>query len=286
MKRRSGNALRLYNRFNMPTEISHIIQFVERHGYVLIFVWMLAEQAALPIPSFPLLLVSGSLVRTGGLHLSPVLASALSACVIADNVWFQLGRRYSGKAIQFICKISLEPDSCVRRTENVFLRYGLRSLLVSKFIPGLNAVTAPLAGGTRANLGKFLLFDTLGAFIWISAYVFAGYTFSDQLEIAIGYATRMGSGVFVIAICAFAAWIIWKVIQRRRFINSINIARITPDELQTMLSAGLDVAIVDLRSNFVFEIETIPGALRIPSEDLASRHEEIPRDREIVLVCT
>jgi len=110
-----------------------------------IFVWVLAEQAALPIPSFPLLLVSGALVRTGALHLPPLLASPLSVSLIADYVWFQLGKRYSGKALQFICKISIEPDSCVRRTENVFLRYGVRSLLVSKFIPSLNVVTAPLA---------------------------------------------------------------------------------------------------------------------------------------------
>jgi membrane protein DedA with SNARE-associated domain len=270
----------------MPMEISHIIQFVARHGYTLIFVWILAEQAALPIPSFPLLLVSGALVRTGALRLSPVLTYALLASVIADNVWFQLGRRYSGRALQFICKVSIEPDSCVRRTETVFLRYGLRSLLVSKFIPGLNAVTAPLAGGAGADFGQFLLFDSLGALMWVSAYVFAGYVFSDQLEIAIGYAMRMGSSVFVIALCALAAWIFWKVIQRRNFISSINIARITPGELHAMLSAGLDVTIVDVRSSLAAHIEAIPGALHIPAEDLPSRHDEIPLDREIVLFCT
>jgi len=270
----------------MAMEISHIIQFVARHGYTLIFVWILAEQAALPIPSFPLLLVSGALVRTGALSLSPLLTYALLACVIADNVWFQLGKRYSGRALQFICKMSIEPDSCVRRTEMVFLRYGLRSLLVSKFIPGLNAVTAPLAGGAGADFGQFLLFDSLGALIWISAYVFAGYAFSDQLEIAIGYAMRMGSSVFVIAFCALTAWILWKVIQRRNFINSINMARITPGELQAMLSAGLDVMILDVRSSLTARIDATPRALHIPAEDLPSRLDEIPRDREIVLFCT
>ena len=270
----------------MLIEISHIIQFVARHGYTLIFVWILAEQAALPIPSFPLLLVSGALVRTGALRLSPLLTYALLASVIADNVWFQIGRRYSGRALQFICKVSIEPDSCVRRTETVFLRYGLRSLLVSKFIPGLNAVTASLAGGAGAHFGQFLLYDSLGALTWVAVYVFAGYVFSDQLEIAIGYAMRMGSSVFVIAFCALAAWIFWKIVQRRNFINSIIIERITPGELQAMLSAGLDVTIVDVRSSLAAQIEAIPGALRIPAEDLPSRHDEIPRDRQIVLFCT
>src|SRR5882762_8241517 len=165
--------------------MSDTIQFVVHHGYLLIFFWLLAEQAALPIPSFPLLLVSGALARTGQLKLSSVVVYALTACLIADNAWFRLGRHYSARALQFICKMSLEPDSCVRRTENVFVKYGLRSLLVSKFIPGLNVVAAPLAGGSGASFGRFLLFDSLGAFIWIASYVLVGYIFSDQLELAV-----------------------------------------------------------------------------------------------------
>jgi len=187
--------------------MSDTIQFVVRHGYLLIFFWLLAEQAALPIPSVPLLLVSGALARTGQLKLSSVVTYALAACLIADNVWFQLGRRYSAKALQFICKMSFEPDSCVRRTENVFVKYGIRSLLLSKFIPGLNVVAAPLAGGSGANFGRFLLFDSLGALIWITSYVFVGYLFSDQLELAVGYAIRMGSGFVIITIYSRHGWL-------------------------------------------------------------------------------
>src|SRR5206468_13103378 len=189
--------------------MSETIEFVVRHGYLVLFFWLLAEQAALPIPSIPLLLVSGALARTGQLNLLLVLIYALAACLIADNVWFQLGRRYSARALQFICRMSLEPDSCVRRTENLFVKYGLRSLLLSKFIPGLNVVAAPLAGGSGANFGQFLLFDSLGALIWIASYVLAGYIFSDQLELAVGYAIQMGSGFVLIVVCALAAWIAW-----------------------------------------------------------------------------
>src|SRR5207237_907526 len=153
------------------------------------------------------------------------------------NAWFQLGKRYSAKALQFICKMSLEPDSCVRRTENVFVKYGIRSLLVSKFIPGLNVVAAPLAGGSGVNFGRFLLFDSLGALLWIATYVFAGYVFSDQLELAVGYAIQMGSGFVIITLCIFTAWIAWKLLQRRRFLKSVNVARISADELLAMLSA-------------------------------------------------
>ena len=266
--------------------MTEILQFVARHGYLVIFVWLLAEQAALPIPSIPLMLVSGALARTGQLSLSSILIYALVACLIADNIWFQIGRRFGGKALQFICKVSLEPDSCVRRTENVFVKNGLRSLLVSKFIPGLSAVAAPLAGGSGASLGRFLLFDSLGALMWISSYVLLGYVFSDQLEDAVAYAIRMGSGFVIAAICIFTAWIIWKYVQRRRFLKSIDVARISAEELHAILSAGSDVTIVDVRSQIAGDTDSIPGALRIPTEDLPARHEEIPRDREIVLFCT
>src|SRR5204863_9082375 len=133
--------------------LSETIQFVVRHGYLVIFFWLLAEQAALPIPSLPLLLVSGALIRTGQLNLSSVLGYAFVACAIADTVWFHLGKRYSGQALQFICKMSIEQDSCVRRTENVFVRYGLRSLLISKFILGFNVLAEFLAGAFGACYG-------------------------------------------------------------------------------------------------------------------------------------
>ena len=266
--------------------MSDTIEFVVRHGYLLLFFWLLAEQAALPIPSVPLLLVCGALARTEQLNFLLVVIYALAACLIADNLWFHLGRRYSGKALQFICKLSLEPDSCVRRTENIFVKYGIRSLLISKFIPGLNVVAAPLAGGTGVNFGRFLLFDSLGSLIWITFYVLVGYVFSDQLELAVGYAARMGSEFVIITICIFAAWIALKLLQRRRFLKSVNMSRISAEEVHAMLNAGLNVTIVDVRSNLTRNVDLVPGALRIPTEDLPMRHEEIPRDREIVLFCT
>jgi membrane protein DedA with SNARE-associated domain len=266
--------------------MNETIQFVARHGYVLLFCWLLAEQAAMPIPSVPLLLVSGALTRTGQLKFSSVLICGLAACLIADNTWFQIGRRYSAKALRFICAVSLEPDSCVRRTENVLVKYGLRTLLISKFIPGLNVVAAPLAGGSDASFSRFLLFDSLGALIWIASYVLAGYLFSDQVELAIGYALRMGSGFGLIALGLFTIWIAWKLVQRRRFVKSINVARNSAEELFAALDAGSDLTMVDVRSKLVRDMDSIPGTLRIPIEELAARHQEIPRDREIILFCT
>jgi len=262
-----------------------MVDFVVRHGYLLLFAWLLAEQAGLPVPSIPLLLACGALVRTGRLHPLLVLIYGLAACLLADTVWFALGRRRGASVLRFLCRIALEPDSCVRRTENVLLRYGLRALLGAKFIPGLNAVAAPLAGSSGASLHRFLMFDLAGSLLWIATCAGVGYLFTDQLETIAGYAMRTGSGMVFGLGALLAIWIFWKFVQRRRFLRKLAVARITPEELRAKQLAGTDVLLVDLRHGHGGQTE-VPGALRIPAEELEARHGEIPRDRDIVLFCS
>lgn len=268
-----------------PLTTTHILAFIERHGYVLLFFWVLAEQGAIPLPSVPLLVAAGALVRHGRLHLPGAIACCVGGALIADLVWFQLGKRRGHRVLRFLCRLSLEPDSCVRRTENAFLKYGLRSLLVSKFVPGLNAVAAPLAGGSGTSYWRFLAYDCLGAVIWSGAYLVLGYVFSSQLESVIDYASRMGSGLLIVIAALFAVWIGWKFIQRRRFLREMDVARITPEELRDRLDTGEDLMIVDLRTRMDARDSGIPGAVRIPTEDLTSGARALPRDRDIILLC-
>jgi membrane protein DedA with SNARE-associated domain len=266
--------------------MNELIDFVARHGYALLFFWVLAEQAALPIPSVPLLLVAGSLARTQQLHLPAVITYPVIACILADGTWFHLGRRLGSRVLNLICKISLEPDTCVRRTENMFVRHGLYSLLVSKFIPGLNVLAAPLAGASGTAFPRFLLFAGAGSLIWTSAYVSAGYAFADQLELVFGYAGRFGSSFILFIAGLLLAWIAWKSVQRYRVLKSVNVVRIGADELAKSIASGEDVTIVDVRTSMGRDGYGIPGALHIPIEDLPHRHIEIPRDHDIVLFCT
>ena len=261
-----------------------IVAFVAQHGYALLFFWVLAEQGGVPLPSLPLLLAAGALIRAGRMQFLPAIASCVTAALIADAVWFQLGKHRGRGLLRFICRISIEPDSCVRQTENTFLKYGMRSLLFSKFIPGLNAVAAPLAGSSGVACWRFLAYDAAGAVIWSTTYLALGEVFSEQLETVASYASRMGSGLLTLA-GLFAIWLGWKFLQRRRFLSHLDMARITPQELRDRLRAGEDLFIVDLRSQLDGQPITIPGAVRISSEDLTSRRQEIPRDREIILFC-
>src|SRR5580692_6995806 len=236
-------------------------EFVIKHGYVVLFVWILAEQGALPIPSIPLLLVCGALAKTGHLSAAPILFFGVLACLIADSAWFQLGRSRGAKVLAFLCRVALEPDSCVRETENGFVRYGVRFLLVSKFVPGMNALAAPLAGSSRVSWGQFLFFDTLGASLFISSWGTIGYLFSGQLEAVGDVVGRAGFRLFLSIMVSACGWIAWKYLQRRLFGRKLAIARIPVAELQRMLDAGEEVVVIDVRGGLATGDEPIPGAI-------------------------
>ena len=263
-------------------------QFLIRHGYSVLFFWVLGEQLGLPLPATPLLLAAGALAGAG--QMNPVLAIVLAvlASLLGDVSWYQFGRVRGGKVLNLLCRISLEPDSCVRKTEDTFVRHGARSLLIAKFVPGLNTMAPPLAGIIGMRLGRFLIFDSLGALLYIGSFVGLGFVFSNQLERVAERVASFGFSMFAILGGALAAYIAWKYIQRRRFIRSLRIARITPDELKRKIEAGDEVVVVDLRGSLDFEAEpsTIPGAIRVAPDQIEEGHGKIPRDREIVLFCT
>ena len=267
--------------------MTELLQFIVRHGYIVVFAWVFLEQAGLPVPSAPLLLAAGALAGTHQMKLWVAIAYAALAAVSSDSMWYELGRRRGVRVLQLLCRISLEPDSCVRRTQVRFGKNGARVLLIAKFIPGLNAMAAPLSGIIRMGWRRFVVFDVLGALLWSSSFMITGYAFSGELERIAAQAAYLGTWLLVLILAAFAGYIGWKYYNRRQFLRKLRIARITPEELKGKIDAGEDVIIVDLRHSLDFEAqpETIPGALHMDAAELEEAHEVIPRDREIVLFC-
>jgi membrane protein DedA with SNARE-associated domain len=268
--------------------LNESVQFLIQHGYILLFAWVLIEQMGLPVPAVPLLIAAGALAGSGKINLAVAMGSAIIAVLLADVFWYYLGRYRGGRVLKLLCRISLEPDSCVRRTEDVFGRHGAHSLLIAKFVPGLNTAAPTLAGIFRMPLPRFVVFDGLGAFFWVSTFIALGYGFSDQLEWVAAYFLRWGSWLLMALLGGLAAYILWKYFQRQRFLYRLRTARISPQELLEKLNAGEQVMIVDLRQPLDIEIVpyVIPGALRMAMEELGERHHEIPRDREVILYCS
>lgn len=253
----------------------------------MLFVFVFAEQIGLPIPAVPVLLAMGALAGTGQFSFWMAVLLATMAAFLADCIWYDLGRRRGTAILRLLCRISLEPDSCVSSTKNIFGKLGAGALLFAKFIPGLSTMAPPMAGLTRMNFVRFAGADGLGTLLWVGGFIGIGYAFHRQLERMAEMAERFGSSVaFTIAI-ALIGYLGLKYWQRQRFMRSLRVARITPEELRERLHRDRDeLMIVDLRSKFEQESGRIPGALLLGFDELDERHAEIPRDRDIVLYCT
>jgi membrane protein DedA with SNARE-associated domain/rhodanese-related sulfurtransferase len=262
-------------------------QFLIAHGLPIIFGAVLLDQLGVPIPAVPWLLAAGALAAAGKFNWFLALALSILACLMADIFWFYLGRHRGTQVLGLLCRLSLEPDSCVRKTMNVFTRYGWPGIVAAKFIPGMATVTPPLAGMSRLNAGRFLFFDTIGSVLYSGFFLLLGAIFSNEIT-QIGAALAHMSGDALVVIVVFlAAYIAYKFLQRRRLLQELQMAKISVDELGKMLDAGEAPFILDMRS--VIELEQDPGIIRgaihVAMEDIEKRHGEFPRDREIIIYC-
>lgn len=261
------------------------LDFLLRHGLWVLFGWVFAEQMGAPVPSLPILLATGALI---GLHhgsFARATTVVLAAASIADLFWYGLGRHRGTSVLRLMCRISLEPDSCVSRTEDWFRKLGSWSLVIAKFAPGIGAVAAPMAGLLRTPVLRFLAADWTGTVLWSSAYLGAGYIFREQLEDVVAFIARLGGSMLAAAVALASLWVAYKFWNRRRFLRGLRIARVKPEEVFERLT---DFVILDLRSAAEVEREglKLPGAVWFERKELATRHVEIPRDRDIVLYCT
>ncbi len=258
------------------------------YGYLLLFAWVLVEQCGIPLPATPVLLAAGALSAERELNFTFALLVGLLACLMADSTWFLIGRRYGHHMLRILCKLSLEPAVCVRRTQNSFGRRRAVTLMIAKFVPGLATLAAPVAGQNGMAYLEFLFFDAIGATAWIGALLIVGRLFGDALRrnpSLLNWAGRFSGALMLLAILAF---FVARVLRRRMIIKKLVASRLEPEELKRQLDSGEKVYIVDLRHplELLPDPRTLPGALLFSPESLAARHHEIPRDRDIVLFCT
>jgi membrane protein DedA with SNARE-associated domain/rhodanese-related sulfurtransferase len=264
--------------------MDEVQRFILGHGTMVLLSLVFAGGLGLPVPVPPVLLAAGVLAGSAKFSLGGIFAGALVALTVADLLWYELGRRYGRRVLALLCRISLEPDSCVQRSQDLFARRQAVTVLVAKFVPGLKTAAPPLAGMLRMPLVPFLVYDALGSILWVGAFLSIGYVFSDQ----VARAAQLGGWVALAAGLALLTWLGWKYVDRWRFLRRLQIARITPEELHQHLEAGDDVVVVDLRASIELQVDgsKVRGALQMTPEELERRHAEIPRDRELVLYCS
>jgi membrane protein DedA with SNARE-associated domain len=247
------------------------------------------EQIGAPIPAVPTLIIAGALARDGQMSSTYVLTSAVIASLIADWIWFVLGRRYGYRILRTLCRISLSPDSCVRETEAYFDRWGMKSLLFAKFIPGFSTVAPPIAGATKASTIQFLIYDAFGAFFWAGSAVAAGRLFHHAIEKLLQRLEDLGwwSVVFVGSLVALIVLVKWW--QRRTFYKKLRVARVTIDDLKAMFDRGEAPIVLDVRTRGARKrnLHRIPTAIVASDpEGVAEQLEHVPPSSPIILYCT
>lgn len=266
--------------------MDEILARLARHGLWIVFGNVFLEQVGAPIPALPTLIVSGALAADGRIGLLPLLGAAMAGSILADTVWFLIGRWQGHRVLRLVCRISLSPDSCVRRTEDLFERRGMLSLLFAKFIPGYNTVAPPLAGAMGTSLPAFIFWDGLGGLLWIGLAVTLGWVFHGAVDRALAWLQTMGIWAAVVVGAVLALVIAVKAWERRRLRRILDLARISVDELRDLMDRGEAPVIVDVRTRKAHLSGHIPGALRMALEELDDKLDHLPRDREVVLYCT
>jgi membrane protein DedA with SNARE-associated domain/rhodanese-related sulfurtransferase len=261
---------------------------IGQYGVGVVVVNVLLDQLGLPIPAVPTLIVAGAIAANGQMPLPALFAWSVLACLAADCGWYLVGRQYGIRVLKTLCKISLEPDSCVSQTQIRFERWGINSLVFAKFVPGLAIIAPPMAGAMRIGWLRFVLLSTCGAILWVGSGLVAGMLFKTQIERLLEHLSQVGNIAGAGAVILLAAYIAFKWWERSRFYRMLRMARISVADLYELIQGGAAPVILDVRSITARELEPrwIPGALHVPLQDVAKLLKELPRDREIILYCT
>ena len=260
-----------------------LVTYLLRYGLAVVFGNVFLEQIGAPIPALPTLIVAGALAQRGRMEIVPVLAVALVASLLADTIWFLIGRWQGHRVLRTVCRLSLSPDSCVRGTEDLFEKAGMKSLLYAKFLPGYNTIAPPLAGAMNKTVASFLFWDGLGSLLWLGSGLLIGYVFHHAVNQVLHRLEDLGFWAGVIVGVVLALVILAKWWQRRRIRKILRLARISVDELKSLMDSGNAPTIVDVRnrSSHLHDPRRLPGALRMTIDEIDVRLGELPRHQEI-----
>jgi membrane protein DedA with SNARE-associated domain/rhodanese-related sulfurtransferase len=259
-----------------------------QNGLTIVVLNVLLNQIGLPVPAVPTLIVAGAVAANGQLPIAPLFLLCVAACVVPDCGWYLVGQRFGIRVLKTLCRISLEPDSCVSQTQSRFEHWGMESLVIAKFVPGLATIAPPMAGAMRIGWLRFIVLSTLAGIAWVGAAMTAGMLFRAQIEHLLLDLDRIGSAAFAGAAALLLAYLAYKWWERWRFYKLLRMARISVAELAELIHSGSEPLIVDVRSATarVLEPQWIPGAIHISLPEVASLVKDLPKERDIVLYCT
>lgn len=267
--------------------IAEITALLMQYGLAFVFLNLFLQQAGVPVPAVPTLMVAGALAPGGGPAVSAIVAVAVLGSLLGDLIWYVAGRIHGFRVLQLLCRISISPDSCVRQTETRFARWGAPSLILAKFVPGFATVAPPVAGALKLPLAPFLAYSTIGAALYAGLAAGAGMFFYREIDWLLGRLEAMGIYAIIVLGLALAGFIAFKWWERKRFFKALRMARMPVSELRSLMEAGHDPLVADVRSASARSMDPrrIPGALAVDIEKIDEHLSGLPPERDIILYC-
>jgi membrane protein DedA with SNARE-associated domain/rhodanese-related sulfurtransferase len=262
-----------------------ITEAIRQNPVWVIFANVLLQQLGLPVPAVPTLLVAGSLAGSSG-QAVPMLTAAVLASVIADWIWYLAGRAFGYRVLSGLCRLSINPGSCVSETEARFVRWGVWSLVIAKFVPGFSTVAPPIAGSLRMPLPSFIAAAGLGAAIWAGAAILTGWLLRAEVKTVLEFIGRHETTAITVIALGLCAWLAWKLWQKYRFEQLAAIPHITAAELMAALDSDTRPLLLDFRGDvLIAQTGPINGATQARIDDLPRAVSDWPKHRHIVTLC-
>jgi membrane protein DedA with SNARE-associated domain len=266
-----------------------LLGLVVHHGYIFLFLIVLAEALGLPVPAALALLTGGAAVASGALSGPAALLIAVTAMLLGDSLLYVLGSRMGWRLLGVLCRLSVDPESCILRSAESFYKRGRATLLVAKFIPGINSMAPPLAGSMKMPFIQFVGLDLLGALAYAFAYGSIGFIFRDFLAFivrgfqAAGHVVEIAAIIAAIVFCIYRFSIYWRH-RGDRIVPRIQVGELA--KLQTQYAEK--ILLVDVRSHGYYDprADRIPGSIRLEPNNLSEQAKQLPRDKDIYLYCT
>ena len=268
--------------------MQEMTDLLSQYGLALVFANVLLTQLGVPVPAIPTLIVAGALAQQGQVSAAGALAVAVAASLLGDLPWFMAGRRYGYRVLKTLCRMAIEPDTCVKQTENIFERWGARSLMFAKFVPGFAIVAPPIAGALRLATAPFFAYSAIGAALWAGIALAAGMIFHTQVDWVVDRLVNMGSGAAIAIGLVLGVYIAIKWVERALLIRFLRSVRISVDELHELLEREEKPVILDARSATARKLDPrrIPGALAVDINAPESVLPQVAPGQEIVVYCT
>lgn len=270
--------------------MNDVLSAVWHHGYLLVFLIVLGEACGLPVPAALALVAAGAACAAHVLRAPIAISVGLLAMMLGDILLFVAGRYTGWALLSVLCRVSMNPETCILRSAESFYKHGKVTLLFAKFIPGVNSMAPPLAGSMKMKLGQFLRLDFLGAVFYVFAYGAVGYIFRDfvvKITRGIQGASR---GLTELLMAGLIVYIIYRIVNYRRYKVTDVVPRIAVEELaRRMLTNGRsDLLLVDVRSHGYYDsgAARIAGSIRLEPNQLSKEIESLPRDKDIFVYCT